>query len=154
MGHDIRATAMVRKIRTEVAEISFSAFNTTAQTLFYGCLDAQQYNNLTSGNGDFHTYSRAEIETALSKLDYLETEDLAGFEKAGKNPIQDLLGALTGSEVLDNGTLIVNHAGPKIVTPVKIRTDSEDVSFQASRVRAFLAEIIDSELEMVEIDFS
>jgi hypothetical protein len=121
------------------------------QTYTYFSLDAQEHNSLSSGDGGFKKYSRADLELSLKRLNYIATEsDISQFQKVGRNPFNDLLGVLTGSEVLENGTIIENSKGPKVMLPVML---NKQASFCVTRVRAFINEILNANFEEITIDF-
>lgn len=73
MSHSITATG---KNKNVIAELEMSAFNDEKIQLFYDSLDAQEFNNSVSGNGDSKIFTLDQIINAKLKFDYVKDEPI------------------------------------------------------------------------------
>lgn len=143
MGHDISGYKILvageeATQPVEVAYIRFGAFNKYSY-LIYEALDVMELNGGVSGVGDERQFTREQLETAKSKLNYMTGEDglakdaEAVHDDRAKPMLNILLTALTAGGVED-GTKISVEA-PK--------EDSEDIiKSEANRVIEFIDEIL------------
>ena len=121
--------------------LQFGATNSIAATYAYGSLNAHKKNSGASGNFSDRVFTRAEIEEADRKLDYLHGEpDLTEWEdeeklEAAEQMIMDVIGQMFGPIVNLNGG------------PVTAR------EYAYEQTKGFFAELLASDKDRFKISF-
>lgn len=91
MGHDIYG---FNKAGEEIAYLRFGAWNLTA-SVFYNLLDANEYNAGVSGSGNSTTFSKRQLEKALSTYEQMcwKSNSRNGFDHWEQKEILSFLAA-------------------------------------------------------------
>ena len=94
MSHSITA----HQDGTRIASIDFTASDRTIASFLYGSLSAQEYDAGVSGNGEAKSFALADIEKAISAVNYYRKEPLELIRNNQKDQLQEnLLGHLIQS---------------------------------------------------------
>ncbi|MEM7552305.1 MAG: hypothetical protein AAF363_21650 [Bacteroidota bacterium] len=94
MSHSITA----HQDGTRIASIDFTASDRTIASFLYGSLNAQEYDCGVSGNGEAKSFALADIEKAISAVNYYRKEPLELIRNNEKDQLQEnLLGHLVQS---------------------------------------------------------